>query len=567
MSRYEELIQQVTTVSRGFIIVNKRSIFFSDLLNNRELKKNVDGDEFLDSMLKSNGLRFRQYPLSSNSDIFVIGNHLHTNAEVNALISLFIFAGLKINLNQISAIVGIEIEKNVCSEYGNIAPRLSSVKNYFKLNKYGKNENIASRPITKNKTLKIKKIKPWATIAASVALAIIFGTMTTFMTSNIQQAEALLQQAEELLLIGDYQNALDLYDHVLQIDPNNEQAKKGKILAQFAQEQDPLNLRIQTVPELMENGENFSKQRQFGKAAVHYREVLIRTPDHLQALTGLGYAQYNMGDYWNSIQNFDLALEIKENDINSLNGLGLAYTKLGQYPEALAYLDKSIELDDENTNTLNAFGLFHTKFFEYLLAEQYFLLSLQLDEEKIETISGLAYVYYRDRQHEGAIGLFEEILKMSPSHRDALFGLGLAHVANGNVLAGQEFLDRVNMIDQNSIESVIIEVNDLILSDQSDMAIILIDNLLENDQNNVEAWVAKGNAHLGTDPSLALKSFNNALAIDPVYENAYVGKTYALIELSMYSDAKKILSDLTILNPENLKIGPLAKMMDDGFEP
>ena len=555
MSGFENLLTKVTQLQRGFVIVRNDRAAISNLSDPPEFRWliNQTREEFTDFLLKTKGLKFRNYSLSENSEVYVIGDHHNTKEEAVALFSLFSFSGLEPDYQKISAITGVKINEIIVvnESHKSIKSRHSGLT-ISQLDKSYKKQDLRSQLASiKVKTRKRFTVKPWATITASIALAIVFGTMASSMTSDIQYAEAHLQQADKLLEQGEYGKAIEHYDKVLQIDPNNLRAQQGKILAQTAQEKDPLNLRAQSINELLLNGEKFSIDRQFGKAVIHYREVVNRDPDHVIGLTGLGYAQYNVGQYNDAIKQFNYAVELSQNDINSLNGLGLAYTKINQYEQALKYLNRSIKLDENNVNTLNAFGLFHTKFFEYLLAERYFLASFELENAKIETLNGLATVYYREQNYEDAIALFEQVLDIDDDHRDALFGLGLLHVANGNPDLGQTLFDRVDDIDQNSVESVILEANDLIISGQSTTAISLLNNLLQKDPNNIDALTAKGNAFMTFDPTLALLTFNEVTEKDPIYTNGYVGKINALVVLFRFDEASTVLSELIEIDPDH----------------
>ena len=567
---FQNLDAKIREMQCGFVIVgNNRQASVSNLKGRPEHKMlpTKTKEEFSDYLLDVQEVTFRHYDLNDKYDLFVIGNHNHTNEEAMSLLHLFRFANLKPDYRMISAVTGVRFTKTIAKELENAFTHNSSSDQTPDLENSINKQNIGLDLFSRNNIRKFKTIKPWSTIAASIILAIVFGTMTTI-TTDMQQVEAiLLQEAQEYLGKGDYVNAIETFEQILQIDPNNAQAIHGKELALEAQIRDPLNVKMQDLQKLLTNGENFSIKRQFGNAIIHYQEVVNRYPNHVKGLTGLGYAQYNVGEFDSSLKNFKHATSIKPNNINSLNGLGLTHTKMGNYYDALHYLKKSIELDQNNTNTLNAFGIFHVRFFEYEPAKESFSYSLELDPEKLETLNGLATVHYREQNYEMAINLFNHIVEKDENHRDALFGLGISYIANGNSSEGQKFLDHVESIDENTVESVIIEANSLMNSGQSNTAILLLDNLLARNPDNIEVLTAYGNALLLKEDSFsALSIFNKVLNIDPVYTNAIIGKINALIDLSRFEEAQNILSLLTQIDPENKHIKSLTENLSEEID-
>ena len=549
MKEFENLETQVKRMRQGFVIINNKSAAISNLKDPYERRTlgNENVNEFVDHLLDVKGLNFEHYGLGPNLDVIVVGEQRHVLSEAMDLLSLFTFSYLKPNYEMISAIVGIEFDKNMAERY-----QLELTSQPTK-----KQELSSHLDLVKNRIKKVNAAKSWSTIAASVVLCIVFSTMTMSLISDGQEVEAYIQCGQESLEQGNYSNALECYDAALLIDPDNKLAQEGKNKTIEAQERDPLNVRIQTIDELLENGERYSINREFGKASIHYSEVIVRQPNHVQALVGLGYAEYNMALYVDALERYEHALELDSKNVNALNGLALTHTKMKEYFMALKYLEISISIDDENTNTLNAYGIFHLQFFEYAPAEEFFLRSLEIEDKKTETLVGLATIYYRTQQFDKALEFFNLVLELKENHRDALFGLAIAHVAKGDENVGQTFLDMVEIIDKNSIESVIIEANSLTESNQPSIAIKLLDNILKYNPDNVEALTSKGNALLFISPEDALSTFEQVLKIDPVYVNGLVGKINALIEMSNKIEAEQSLTLLTKIDPENQHVASL----------
>ena len=58
-----------------------------------------------------------------------------------------------------------------------------------------------------------------------------------------------------------------------------------------------------------------------------------------------GVAYFNLGEYRRAIEDYDQALLLDPDEVNSLNGRGVAYRRLGQYRRAIEDLDEALLLD------------------------------------------------------------------------------------------------------------------------------------------------------------------------------------------------------------------------------
>ena len=126
---------------------------------------------------------------------------------------------------------------------------------------------------------------------------------------------------------GNYSGAVEYFDNVLAIEPNNVDALTGKGYA-------------------LDNSGNYS-------GAVEYLDnVLAIEPNNVDALTGKvnaltsnGYALDNSGNYSGAVKSFDNVLAIEPNNVdaltgkvNALTGKGYALDNSGNYSGAVEYL-------------------------------------------------------------------------------------------------------------------------------------------------------------------------------------------------------------------------------------
>jgi len=151
-------------------------------------------------------------------------------------------------------------------------------------------------------------------IENSIKLFMIFSiTAVLFAGSALAQdtddRAKLLAEAQEPFLKGEYENAIKIFDEVLEIYPADSKIFEMKGIALS-------NLRLEST---------LAMQPQ--------QNVLPRDPSNLNKL---------------SMLEFYKALEINPNSVLALNGMGLGFGNFGEYLEAEQYFKKALEIDPDN---------------------------------------------------------------------------------------------------------------------------------------------------------------------------------------------------------------------------
>ena len=156
-------------------------------------------------------------------------------------------------------------------------------------------------------------------IENSIKLFMIFSlTVVLFTGSALAQdtddRTRLLAEAHEPFLKGEYENAIKIFDEILEIYPTDSKIFEMKGVALS-------NLRLEST---------LAMQPQ--------QNVSIRDASHFNKL---------------SILEFYKALEINPNSVLALNGMGVGFGNFGEYSEAELYFTKSLAIDPDNEVTQN----------------------------------------------------------------------------------------------------------------------------------------------------------------------------------------------------------------------
>ena len=97
-------------------------------------------------------------------------------------------------------------------------------------------------------------------------------------------------------------------------------------------------------PEVMFNqAMEFFSNGNYNQAITIYDEILEIAPNNISTLKMKGIAHSNMGDHKKSLEQFFTVLQHRPNDIISLAGMGVGFGNLGEYQEATSYFDKALK--------------------------------------------------------------------------------------------------------------------------------------------------------------------------------------------------------------------------------
>lgn len=84
---------------------------------------------------------------------------------------------------------------------------------------------------------------------------------------------------------------------------------------------------------------------EYDQAIGLYQQVLDEDPEHAEALWGLGLSQMNMGEFDEALENICKASDAEPQNQLYLLDAGKHYTMLGMYDEAKPFFQKTIAID------------------------------------------------------------------------------------------------------------------------------------------------------------------------------------------------------------------------------
>ena len=128
-------------------------------------------------------------------------------------------------------------------------------------------------------------------------------------------------RGKALANLGDIDEAISCFDKSLSIDSANLEA---------------LNLKATALSQ---------GQKRYDEAIVIYDQILQMDPNYFDAWIGKGMALANQGNIYSSLQCFNKATEVKPEDPAGWNNKGVVLREMGRYQDALTCFNKALTLD------------------------------------------------------------------------------------------------------------------------------------------------------------------------------------------------------------------------------
>lgn len=131
--------------------------------------------------------------------------------------------------------------------------------------------------------------------------------------------DQVFQQGIDKITAGDYRGAIEVFNRVLQSNPDDVEAYFNRALA-YAQVED------------------------YQKAIVDYSRVLRLTPNDPDALTNRALARAQLEDYEGAIADYTKVIEVSPNNADAYYNRGLSRAQIDDDPIAIQDLQRAAEL-------------------------------------------------------------------------------------------------------------------------------------------------------------------------------------------------------------------------------
>ncbi|MFO8110405.1 MAG: tetratricopeptide repeat protein [Thermoplasmata archaeon] len=172
--------------------------------------------------------------------------------------------------------------------------------------------------------------------------------------------DELLANANSCMKKRDYAAAIEAYEKVVVLDPNNTKAlfnmavclqMSGRLTEAINAYDRLLSINPQDIDCLINKGLALRKMGNMHGAVESYRKAAEINPYDSTVWNNLGIALKGMGKLEEAIESYDKGLSARPNDAGLLSNKGVALKEAGLFEEALACYNKALAIDPSRENT------------------------------------------------------------------------------------------------------------------------------------------------------------------------------------------------------------------------
>ncbi|MGN0297940.1 MAG: tetratricopeptide repeat protein [Lachnospiraceae bacterium] len=267
---------------------------------------------------------------------------------------------------------------------------------------------------------------------------------------------------------------------------------------------------------------------------------------------GLGMAQIHMNEMENSIESFEYALELEENNQQAMRGMGIAYMSMGDYEQAVESFQKALDmtassvLTDLELDILKYLADSQMKAGRYEDAYQSYESLIKLDIDVVQNTLYQAEAYMGMGDKTKALEKVESVLKMDWKNYDIY--IEAYRILEDYNFDGEMVLKQALELEVSSAEDYLNRGNIYYLLGEFDLAISDFSMAYEAGEREAGVYIIRCYAEQGQwDEANELW---NSYKLESENNNAKVYYQMSLVKMKMeeYEEAKQLISQALILD-------------------
>ena len=274
-------------------------------------------------------------------------------------------------------------------------------------------------------------------------------TSLYWQTGNTNKALAAAQTLEELsgkdagtnlflgnfyLVSGNTDKARELWEKVLEIDPDNETAILY-LAAYFSERNIPqaitywkmfLEKKPDSAPGYFQLGSSQEKMGQYNNAAESYKKAISIAPGSAEMHISLARLYEKQEDFRNAIVEYNTYIELAPKSVNVLLYLGGLYYRLKMFDEAQSVFEKALKTNNDDISIYFWLGIMAEQKRDWPSAIKYFE-HIRAKEETPAVLSRLSFYYSSQKNASQALKYLKKAVKLDINNPNSYFLLGLAY--------------------------------------------------------------------------------------------------------------------------------------------
>ena len=197
----------------------------------------------------------------------------------------------------------------------------------------------------------------------------------------------------------------------------------------------------------------YGNQGMYDEALAMYERVLEIDPEDVEARLNSGYVSYNSGNYADTVRFLEPLRDDMVSDPEFVEILAFAYIRLEDRAKARQLYEDSLESDPENLFTHMNLAIMYTESGQDELALPHFLTVLELNPFDTEALNNIAITYMESEREQEAVPYLEKSKEIDPNNAITWLRLGGIYMRQGVaeqdqalIQKGQEYIQRAEEI-------------------------------------------------------------------------------------------------------------------------
>lgn len=233
--------------------------------------------------------------------------------------------------------------------------------------------------------------------------------------------------------------------------------------------------------------ETLHRQQDLNRAIEAYQSVLALSPQHVEALEGLGLCYAQLNHMENAIHYFALALKHHPLSESLLNNLGNAYKAIAQFDKARGAYQKAIQVNPNYAQAHHNLATLYARQDQYRDALEHYRLAVNLEPDFVKAHYNLGLLLLRHQELDAAAIQFKNVLTLHPEHMDAHFYSGVLHLQANRLDDAEQDFQYVMKTDSEHIHALVNLGVIQVKRGQGQLAIEYFTKALGLDEHNTEA--------------------------------------------------------------------------------
>lgn len=258
------------------------------------------------------------------------------------------------------------------------------------------------------------------------------------------------------------------------------------------------------------------------------------------------------GNWQSAIENFEQALELKDDYTEAALKLGETYGEIGQYPDAITQFDTLLKQQPQTAAAYRERGEIRFTTGEYQAAIADYNEALKLDPKDAETYNHRGYVREELGKYEEAIADHRQAIRLQPKQAEGYINLAAVFFIQGKLEAAVKELDKAIQAESNHLSAHVNRGSYRSLLGDQDGAKQDWNRALELPVRTAKDYASRGYAksRLGQKQD-AIADYNQALSINPKLIRAHTNLGIIFYEQGEAEQAHKAIDQALATNPNS----------------